>query len=80
MTTTAHNDSTSAAGASGNAEKDPKDWVTGDEAMTGAQHSYLKTLSAEAKEPLDENLTKAEAAERIEELQEMTGRGKDQTS
>ena len=70
MTTTSHIDST------GNAEKDPRDWVTGDEAMTGAQHYYLKTLSAEAKEPLDEDLTKAEASERIEELQEVTGRGK----
>ena len=43
--------------------------------MTGAQRSYLKTLSEEAHEPFDENLTKAEASKRIEELQQKTGRG-----
>ena len=60
-----------------NAEKDPADWVTGDEPMTGAQASYLKTLSEEAKQPeaYDNELTKAEASERIDELQELTGRG-----
>ena len=60
-----------------NMVKDPEDWTTGDEPMTGAQHSYLKTLSEEAKEPFDENLTKAEASKRIEELQQITGRGKE---
>jgi hypothetical protein len=60
-----------------NAIKDPKDWVTGDEPATGAQKSYLKTLSEEAGEKLDENLTKAEASEKIEELQHKTGRGLD---
>ena len=55
--------------------KDPEDWVTGDEPMTGAQRSYLKTLSEEAHEPFDENLTKAEASKRIDELQRKTGRG-----
>ena len=40
-----------------NTIKDPQDWTTGDEPMTGAQRSYLKTLSEEAKEELDENLT-----------------------
>ncbi len=59
-----------------NTVKDPDEWVTGDEPMTGAQHSYLKTLSDEAKEPFDENLTKAEASKRIDELQQKTGRGK----
>ncbi len=59
-----------------NAQKDPSDWVTGDEKMTGAQASYLKTLSEEAKEPFDPDLTKAEASRRIDELQERTGRGK----
>ncbi len=54
--------------------KDPDDWKTGDEPMTGAQKSYLKTLSGEAKEPFDEHLTKAEASKRIDELQEKTGR------
>lgn len=59
----------------GNAEKDPEDWVTGDEAMTGAQASYLKTLSEEAGEKFDDGLTKAEASERIDALQEKSGRG-----
>ena len=58
-----------------NMVKDPKDWTTGDEPMTGAQKSYLKTLSEEAKEDMDENLTKAQASEKIEELQKKTGRG-----
>ena len=58
-----------------NMVKDPEDWTTGDEPMTGAQRSYLKTLSEEAEEPFDENLTKAEASKRIEELQQKTGRG-----
>jgi hypothetical protein len=58
-----------------NMEKDPQDWVTGDEPMTGAQRSYLKTLSEEAKEDFDQNLTKAQASQRIDELQERTGRG-----
>ncbi|NDZ16009.1 DUF3072 domain-containing protein [Variovorax sp. WS11] len=61
--------------AESNMEKDPKDWVTGDEPMTGAQRSYLKTLSEEAKEDFDETLTKAEASRRIDELQAKTGRG-----
>ncbi len=59
----------------GNAIKDPDHWVTGDEPMTGAQASYLETLSEEAGEQFDPNLTKAEASKRIDELQEKTGRG-----
>ena len=58
-----------------NMEKDPEDWVTGDEPMTGAQRSYLKTLCEEAKEEFDDKLTKAQASKRIDELQEKTGRG-----
>lgn len=60
-----------------NAQKDPDDWTTGDEKMTGAQASYLKTLSEEAGEPdaYSTELTKAEASKRIDELQEKTGRG-----
>ena len=58
-----------------NTIKDPDNWTTGDEPMTGAQRSYLSTLSEEAKEEFDENLTKAEASKRIEELQQKTGRG-----
>ena len=60
-----------------NTEKDPKEWVTGDEPMTGAQASYLKTLSDEANEPFDETLSKADASRRIDELQSKTGRGQD---
>lgn len=58
-----------------NLEKDPEEWVTGDEPMTGAQESYLKTLSDQAGEELDPGLTKAQASERIDELQDVTGRG-----
>lgn len=60
-----------------NTIKDPDEWTTGDEPMTGAQHSYLKTLSDEAGETFDETLTKAEASKRIDELQHKTGRGLD---
>ena len=57
------------------AEKNPDEWVTGDESMTGPQASYLKTLAHEAGEPFDETLSKAEASKLIDELQERTGRG-----
>lgn len=57
------------------AEKDPEEWVTGDEPMTGPQRSYLETLAREADEDVDGDLTKAEASERIEHLQRKTGRG-----
>jgi hypothetical protein len=60
----------------GNMQKDPDQWTTGDEPMTGAQRSYLKTLCEEAKLPFDDKLTKAQASKRIDELQEKTGRGK----
>ena len=56
--------------------KDPDDWTTGDEPMTGAQRSYLTTLAQEAGEEVDENLTKAEAAKKIDELQQLTGRAR----
>jgi hypothetical protein len=56
--------------------KDPDEWKTGDEPMTGAQQSYLETLATEADETVDEDLTKAEASKRIDELQDKTGRGK----
>ena len=59
-----------------NMQKDPDHWVTGDEPMTGAQRSYLKTLAEEAHEDVDEALTKAEASKKIEELQAETGRGR----
>ena len=58
-----------------NPEKDPEDWVTGDEPMTGPQASYLQTLCQEAGEDFDPSLTKAQASERIDALQAKTGRG-----
>jgi hypothetical protein len=57
-------------------DKNPDDWTTGDEPMTGAQASYLKTLSEEAGESFDDGLSKAEASKRIDALQDKTGRGK----
>lgn len=60
-----------------NTIKDPTEWTTGDEPMTGAQASYLHTLASEAGEAVEGELTKAQASERIEDLQEKTGRGKE---
>jgi uncharacterized damage-inducible protein DinB len=60
-----------------NVEKDPDAWTTGEEPMTGAQASYLRTLSEEAGETFEAGLSKAEASKRIDELQEKTGRGAD---
>jgi Protein of unknown function (DUF3072) len=59
-----------------NREKDPDDWTTGDEPMTGAQASYLKTLCEEAGEAFEPDLTKAEASKRIDALRAKTGRGR----
>ena len=59
-----------------NAIKDPDDWTTGGEKMTGAQASYLKTLSEEAGEEFDRDLSKADASRRIDELQAKTGGGR----
>lgn len=64
---------------SSNTVKNPDEWTTGDEEMTGAQRSYLKTLSDEAGEEMNDTLTKAEASKRIDELQHQTGRGLDET-
>jgi hypothetical protein len=50
------------------AEKDPSDWVTGDEPATGAQKSYLETLTRQTDEDVPEDLTKAEASQKIDEL------------
>jgi hypothetical protein len=58
-----------------NASKPTDEWVTGDEPMTGPQHSYLQTLAREAGRELPEQLTKAQASDLIEELQASTGRG-----
>ncbi|OBH87393.1 DUF3072 domain-containing protein [Mycobacterium scrofulaceum] len=58
-----------------NPEKDTSQWVTGDEPMTGPQRSYLHTLSQEAGRGVPDDLTKAQASELIDELQQRTGRG-----
>ena len=55
--------------------KNPDEWVTGDEEMTGAQESYLHTLAQEAHEKVDDDLTKAEASKEIDRLKTKTGRG-----
>jgi hypothetical protein len=60
-----------------NPEKDPQDWVTGDEPATGPQLSYLSTLAQEAGETVPDQLSKAEASRLIDELQQRTGRGAD---
>jgi hypothetical protein len=61
--------------ATDNTEKDPDDWVTGDEPMTGAQASYLKTLSEQAHDPaaFADGLSKAEASKRIDGLRAKVG-------
>ncbi|CAA9538087.1 MAG: hypothetical protein AVDCRST_MAG85-4327 [uncultured Solirubrobacteraceae bacterium] len=55
-------------------EKDPQDWVTGDEPATGPQKSYLETLAREAGEDVPDDLTKAEASQKIDELQDKSDR------
>jgi len=58
------------------AEKDPDDWTTGDEPMTGPQRSYLQTLAREAGRDVDlDALSKANASRLIDELQVVSGRG-----
>jgi hypothetical protein len=57
-----------------NKKKDPDDWTTGEEPMTGAQRSYMHTLAEEAHEEVRDDLTKAAASKKIDELQEKTGR------
>ena len=61
----------------GNTNKHPDNWTTGEESMTGAQRSYLQTLSQEAGEEIPDDLSKAEASKKIDELQHKTGRGLD---
>ncbi len=58
----------------GPVEKDPEDWATGDEPMTGPQESYLQTLAREADEDVPEDLSKAEASELIDKLQDLSDR------
>ena len=59
-----------------NTVKDPDQWTSGEDPMTGAQASYLKTLSEEAEEPdgYEDGLTKAEASKRIDALKAELGR------
>lgn len=56
------------------ATRDPEEWVTGDEPMTGPQRSYLDNLARQAGEEIPADLTKAQASEHIDRLQ-----GKDST-
>jgi hypothetical protein len=56
------------------AEKDPSDWVTGNEPATGPQKSYLQTLAREAGEEVPDDLTKADASRKIDELQDQSPR------
>jgi Protein of unknown function (DUF3072) len=58
------------------AEKDPDQWVTGEEPMTGPQASYLQTLAHDTGEPVPDNLTKAEASKLIDELQKKSPRAR----
>ena len=65
----------SAAKNQSNTIKNPDEWTTGEEPMTGAQESYLHTLATEAGEEVEEDLTKAEASKKIDELRDKTGKG-----
>lgn len=58
-----------------NPEKDPHEWVTGDEPATGPQLSYLQTLAQEAGEDVPADISKADASLKIDALQAKTGRG-----
>ena len=66
---------TQAKAGQSNMQKDPDQWVTGDEPITGPQESYLNTLAQEAGEDVPADLTKAQASEMIDKLQGETGRG-----
>jgi hypothetical protein len=71
------NDPPPADPAAPNPEKDPSEWVTGEEPATGPQLSYLGTLAQQAGVEVPDQLTKAEASRLIDELRERTGRGAD---
>jgi hypothetical protein len=70
-------DQTSSNPTNANSAKDPSEWVTGEEPMTGPQASYLQTLCQDAGEEFDPILSKAAASQKIDELQQKTGRGQD---
>ena len=72
---TEHNPKTDPA-PNTNTVKDPSDWTTGDEPITGAQASYLKTLSEQTHTEFDESITKAEASKKIAELRAKAGLAK----
>ena len=72
---TDHNPKTDPAPNS-NTVKDPSNWTTGGEPMTGAQASYLKTLTEQTGESFDESLNKADASVRIDELRHEAGLAK----
>ena len=61
-------------------QRDPDEWKTGDEPMTDAQASYLRTLSDDVGEDFDPNMSKADASRRIDELQQRSPRLEDQGS
>jgi hypothetical protein len=48
--------------------------VTGDDPATGAQKSYLETLTRQTEEEVPADLTKADASKKIDELKAETGR------
>jgi len=75
------NQETSTIGASSESDqdpalqKDPSDWVSGDDPMTAAQRSYLDTLAKQAGEELPAELNKAEASQHIDRLKSQLGVG-----
>jgi Protein of unknown function (DUF3072) len=74
-------DTASSIGASSNdasdpaLQKDPNDWVSGDDPITAAQRSYLDTLAKQVGEELPANLNKAEASQHIDRLKSQLGIG-----
>jgi hypothetical protein len=60
-----------------NPVKDPDNWTTGGEPMTGPQASYLQTLLQQAgrESEFDPEMTKADASKLIDQLRQETGRG-----
>lgn len=73
--TPGNNSAAAAGGGVGDPSKDPSDWVTGGEPMTGPQKSYLETLAREAGKEVPADLDKADASRMIDSLQHETGRG-----
>jgi hypothetical protein len=72
--TTPTNTPTANTPSANTVQKDPDNWKTGDEPMTASQRSYLETLAQDTGETFDENLTKAEASKRIDELRQQSPR------